>query len=104
MSLKTRGASAATLRTLTPAQFSLVSNSALAQSHFTLGITSVKPEGAHRTHSTNRVQENSQNLRFCIIKMRPVVPEKGVAAEERKRDRKKAHSQQFVHLSATKSG
>lgn len=104
MSLKTRRASAATLRSLTAAQFSSVSNSALTQSHLTLGITSVKPEGAHWTNSTNRAQENSQNLRFCIIKMRPVIPEKGMAAEERKRDRKKAHSQQRVHLSATQSG
>ena len=84
MSLKTRRASAATLHSLTAAQFSSVSNSALTQSHLTLGITSVKPEGAHWTNSTNRAQENSQNLRFCIIKMRPVIPEKGMAAEERK--------------------
>lgn len=53
----------------------------------------MKPEGTHPTNSTNRAQENSQNLGFCIIKMIPVVPEKRMTAEERKRDRKKAHSQ-----------
>lgn len=85
MSLQTRRASTATLRTLTAAQFSSVSNSALTQSHLTLGITSVKPEGAHRTNSTNRAQENSQNLGFCIIKMRPVIPEKGIGSETGRR-------------------